>query len=54
MPPPRIKVWDWPVRLLHWALVLAVATAAASVWVFVGLHQPAGYVVGPANLRQPA
>ncbi len=52
MPPARIKVWDWPVRLLHWALVLAVATAGFSLWFFVDLHQPAGYVaLGVAVLR---
>jgi cytochrome b len=42
--PPPTKVWDRPVRLLHWALVLTVATSAASLWLPLGLHQPAGYM----------
>lgn len=26
----KVKVWDWPLRLFHWALVLAVAAAIVS------------------------
>lgn len=38
-----MKVWDRPVRLLHWALMAAVAIATLSLWWWGGLHQPAGY-----------
>lgn len=41
-----MKVWDRPVRLLHWVLVAAVATAWLSTlgWGFARAHEPAGYV----------
>ena len=41
--PPAVKVWDLPVRLLHWALVVAVATAWLSTLGFFRVHEPAGY-----------
>lgn len=44
--PSSIKVWDRPVRLLHWTLVIAVAGAWITTlgWGFVKWHEPAGYV----------
>lgn len=41
-----MKVWDGLVRLLHWTLVAAVATAWLSTLGlgFVRWHEPAGYV----------
>ncbi len=41
-----MKVWDTLVRLLHWSLIAAVATAWLSTlgWGFVWAHEPAGYV----------
>jgi cytochrome b len=42
-PPTRVPVWDRPLRLLHWALVLSVAGAAASALWWGRLHQPLGY-----------
>jgi cytochrome b len=45
-----VKVWDLPVRLLHWTLVGAVACATLGLWMFVGLHQPAGWVALAAVL----
>lgn len=41
-----MKVWDIAVRLLHWALVVAISTAWLSTLGlgFVKLHEPAGYV----------
>lgn len=39
-----VKVWDWPVRVLHWILVLMTVSAWLSTFWFGGLHQPAGYV----------
>ena len=38
-----LPVWDRAVRVLHWALVAAVALAAISTVLFVGAHRPAGY-----------
>ena len=43
-PSPRIKVWDRLVRLLHWTLVTAVATAVVALWGRAGWHQPAGWL----------
>jgi cytochrome b len=39
-----VKVWDRPVRLLHWTLVGSVAVAALTLLRFSDAHQPAGYV----------
>jgi len=38
-----VKVWDWPVRLLHWTLVLAVAGGWLTTLAFGGWHQAAGW-----------
>lgn len=42
----RVPVWDLPVRLFHWAIVLLLVaqwlTAEFELW---GLHKPAGYGV---------
>ncbi len=42
----RMRLWDRPVRLFHWSLVVLVATSFASgkggVW---GLHMAAGYAI---------
>ena len=48
--PPRVKVWDRTVRVLHWVLVLSVAIAWLSTWRFGDLHQPAGSVALAAVL----
>ena len=42
-----LKVWDLPTRVFHWALVLAVAGAAYSVWVTEDMvwHARFGYAV---------
>ncbi len=40
-----IKVWDLPVRLFHWTLVLAFVLAFASEDELMGLHVVAGYTV---------
>jgi cytochrome b len=40
---PTVLVWDRAVRVLHWALVGAVALAALGTVVLVRAHQGAGY-----------
>jgi cytochrome b len=40
---PTVPVWDRAVRVLHWALVGAVALAPLTLVVWVGAHQGAGY-----------
>jgi cytochrome b len=47
-----MTVWDLPVRLLHWTLVLAIATAWLSTLGVGGVsaHEPAGYVALAAVL----
>lgn len=40
---PDVKVWDAPVRLLHWALVAAVAMAWLTSEVAVRWHEPVGW-----------
>lgn len=46
----RIRVWDFGIRLFHWALVVAFAGAAASQWLlperFLDIHLVFGYAVG--------
>jgi cytochrome b len=42
--PPLIPVWDRCVRMLHWALVLAVAGAWLSTFRYGAWHQPVGYL----------
>lgn len=45
---PEILVWDWPVRLFHWALVVLIvaawATAEAGV-MYMQWHMRCGYAV---------
>jgi cytochrome b len=40
-----VLVWDWPLRLWHWALVLFVLVAWFTPNTYDGLHRFAGYVV---------
>ena len=47
-----IRVWDRAVRVLHWALVGAVALAALSTIVWFDAHQPAGYVALAVGARR--
>lgn len=42
----QIKVWDLPIRLFHWLLVVAFALAYLSEDDFMSLHTLAGYTVG--------
>lgn len=47
-PRVRIRVWDLPTRMVHWALVAAVATAVATGQVggaWMALHQVAGLAI---------
>lgn len=50
--PARLRVWDLPVRVLHWTLAAAVATSWISGhWPprhFDAWHHTAGYVAGAA------
>ena len=46
----RIKVWDRPVRLLHWVLVVAVLMAWITTLTAFSAHQAAGYVALAAVL----
>lgn len=43
----RIKVWDLPLRLFHWALLICVAGAVASIEIGenIDVHQYFGYAV---------
>lgn len=41
----ELKIWDRPVRLLHWALVLCVATAWRTGGRTDGWHENFGYAV---------
>lgn len=41
-----IPVWDPLVRLFHWSLVLAFLVAFASGDEWLGLHVPAGFLIG--------
>jgi len=45
--PIRVKVWDWPTRLIHWALVVLIFLAWywAEVDVKLHLHKLAGLTV---------
>ncbi len=40
-----MKVWDRPMRLLHWALVASVAAAWITSSTWTRFHEAAGYVV---------
>jgi cytochrome b len=42
---PPIPVWDWPLRLWHWALAIFVLIAWVTPNTHDGLHRFAGYVV---------
>jgi len=42
----RVKVWDLPLRLFHWLLLVAVSTAFYAIWTDnIELHAKAGYCV---------
>jgi len=43
----KIKVWDLPIRLFHWALLIAIVTSYLSVEVFeaIDTHVVSGIVV---------
>jgi|TARA_R110001583_G_scaffold39741_3_gene127309 cytochrome b len=42
----RIRLWDFPVRLFHWALVVAIATAWwTNQEAIINIHELAGYSV---------
>jgi len=43
MPPRSIRVWDGPVRLLHWGLALSVIAAWTTIWWGHAWHERAGY-----------
>ncbi len=43
----RVLVWDWPLRVFHWALVVAIATSFATHYLGIewfDWHRRAGYV----------
>ncbi|MCP3729852.1 cytochrome b/b6 domain-containing protein [Sphingomonas sp. MG17] len=47
-PPPEIEIrlWDWPVRLVHWAFVLLIpAMWASAEFGQLGVHRILGYVL---------
>ena len=39
-----VRVWDRPVRVLHWALVLSLALSWLGTFAIAGAHQPLGYL----------
>ncbi|OSQ36105.1 cytochrome b/b6 domain-containing protein [Thalassospira mesophila] len=42
----RIRLWDFPVRLFHWALVVAIGTAWwTNQEAIINIHELAGYTV---------
>jgi cytochrome b len=41
---PTVKVWDWPVRLLHWTLVGSIALGWLTTFLWFGAHQPVGWI----------
>jgi cytochrome b len=49
---PTLRVWDRPVRVLHWTLVVSVALSAIGLVALFGVHQPAGYVALAAVLAR--
>ena len=51
---PPIRVWDRAVRVLHWALVVALALSALGLVALFVLHRPAGYVALTAVLLRAA
>lgn len=45
-PGPRaVYVWDWPLRVFHWALAVAVTGAWLTPNAYDGLHRALGYAV---------
>jgi cytochrome b len=40
----QLRVWDRPVRLMHWALVLALGLSWLGTFALAGVHQPLGYL----------
>lgn len=44
-PDKSVPVWDWPLRLWHWALALFVVVAWFTPSTYDSLHRFAGYVV---------
>jgi cytochrome b len=42
---PSVSVWDWPLRLWHWALTVFVLVAWVTPNTHDGLHRFAGYAV---------
>lgn len=49
-----VKVWDIPVRVLHWTLAAALVLCWISTlgWGLSALHEPAGYVAGATVLTR--
>ena len=43
--PAMIKVWDLPLRIVHWTLAAAVLIAWFSANVFDTVHEISGYTV---------
>jgi cytochrome b len=41
---PAVKVWDRPVRALHWTLVACIALGWLSTFLWFGVHQPVGWI----------
>jgi cytochrome b len=39
-----VKVWDRPVRVLHWTLVASIALGWLTTLLWFGAHQPVGWV----------
>lgn len=49
---PAVKVWDRPVRLLHWTLVVSIALGWITTFLWFGAHQPVGWIaLAAAALR---
>lgn len=46
----RVKVWDRPVRLLHWVLAAAVLMAWVTTWTAFSAHHASGYIALAAVL----
>ncbi len=46
-PIKKVKVWDLPLRLFHWLLLIAVAAAFITIWAKSerNLHMISGYIV---------
>ena len=49
-----VRVWDRTVRVLHWALVGAVALSALDLVALFGMHRPAGYLALAVMLTRVA